>query len=279
MYWQIGRHRLNLKNESLLMGILNVTPDSFSDGGLHATRAAAVAHAGEILQQGAAFIDIGGESTRPGANEVTEEEEERRVLPVLKDILQTYPHALVSIDTRKPALAGKALELGAHIINDITGFRHPEMVDVCRKSDCGMIVMHMQGEPETMQNAPCYEDVTAEVSAFFLERYQSLMEAGIAPERLCFDPGIGFGKTKEHNITLLHDLRKLHTCGCALMMALSRKRFLSTILGSTEEGRSALSTATATVYAHQKGARIHRVHDVRECAQALRLVQAFDEGK
>lgn len=276
MHWQIGRHHLDLTYKSILMGILNVTPDSFSDGGLHDTRQKAVAFAKKLLNDGAVLIDIGGESTRPGSLAVEEEEEIQRVVPVIADIVRLHPEALISVDTRKPGVARAALQAGAVVINDITGFRQQEMIDVCRESDCGLVVMHMQGEPGTMQVAPHYDDVVKEISNFFLARYEELTMAGIDPSRICFDPGIGFGKTVEHNITLLRHLPELDTNGCALMMALSRKKFLSTLLGSLEKGRSPLATAVATTYAHAKGARIHRVHDVVECADALNLVNAFD---
>ncbi len=271
MYWQIGTRRLNLTEHSLVMGILNVTPDSFSDGGLHNAPAQAVQHALNLIEDGADIIDIGGESTRPGAAPVDAREEMARVLPVLEQLKQLRPDILVSIDTMKPETAKAALLAGADIINDVTGFRSPEMIAACRESKCGLIVMHMQGEPRTMQVAPHYDDIIKEVGAFFRDRFDTLTQAGIAAERLCFDPGIGFGKTVGHNVELISRLAELDHCGCALMMALSRKRFLGVLLDSPDDGRAPLATVTATLLSHKKGARVHRVHDVRECKQALYL--------
>lgn len=258
------------------MGILNITPDSFSDGGLFFDVEKAACHAEYLIQSGASIIDIGGESTRPGFDPVSPEEEQQRVLPVIHLLKEKFPHIPLSLDTRNPSTAQAGLEEGVDIINDISGLTSPEMITVCQNSNCGLIVMHMQGEPKTMQAAPRYEDVIREVNDFFRKRFDVLTQAGIQARRICFDPGIGFGKTTAHNIELVSRADKLDTCGCALMMALSRKRFMGEILSSTEDGRLPVSTALATVLSHQKGIRYHRVHDVRDCAVALKLLYALD---
>lgn len=271
MIWKIGCHAISPGKHSLLMGILNITPDSFSDGGKFNSLDSARKHAEDMIHHGAAIIDIGGESTRPGSDSVSPEEEQARVLPVIRLLKASFPDTLLSLDTRNPSTAEAGLAAGIDIINDISGLTSPDMISLCRNSDCGLIVMHMKGEPKTMQEAPHYENVIKEVGEFFLHRKECLAQAGIDPLRICFDPGIGFGKSTEHNITLIRNIETLDSHGCALMMALSRKRVLSELLGDTDSGRLPLSTATATLLCHQKGVRFHRVHDVRECSLALRL--------
>ena len=270
MFWKIGQKVWDLTHKSYVMGILNVTPDSFSDGGCFMQEEQAVAHARQLVDEGALFLDVGGESSRPGAEPVSLEEEKRRVLPVVARLKSEFPRLLLSVDTVKPAVAVAALELGADIINDINGFQDPEMVKVVSASDCGLIVMHKKGEPKTMQEAPHYENVVAEVRAFFEAQYRQLtQEAGIEASRLCFDPGLGFGKSSEHNLALLQGLSALKIGDCALMMALSRKRFLGVLLENASKGREAWVSAQASVFAHRQGARVHRLHDVLEGVQAL----------
>lgn len=271
MTWKIGTHLLAPERESVLMGILNVTPDSFSDGGKFNSLDAALAQAARMIANGAAIIDIGGESTRPGSDAVSPAQEQERVIPVIRNLKKHFPDTLLSLDTRNHSTAAAGLGEGVDIINDISGLTSPEMIEVCRQSDCGLIVMHMKGAPKTMQESPQYDDVVEEVSGFFRDRYHDLTSKGIVAERICFDPGIGFGKTTAHNVELIARLTELDTCGCSFMMALSRKRFLSELLGSLEDGRSPNATAVATLVCHQKGVRFHRVHDVKECAEALRL--------
>ncbi len=255
------------------MGIVNVTPDSFSDGGRHHTVEKAVEHALRLEREGAVILDIGGESTRPGATEVSIDEELMRVLPVVQ-ALRGRTDALISVDTRHTAVAQAVLQAGADIINDVGGLTDVGMAELCAQYRCGVVVMHMQGSPGTMQDKPDYADVLAEVRAWFECRYETLMRQGLRPEQICWDPGIGFGKTLEHNLTLLANMEHLHVAGRPVLLGLSRKRMLGSILGNVEAGKAPLSTAVMTAWAHSRGAQIHRVHDVAECADALKLVNA-----
>lgn len=258
------------------MGILNVTPDSFSDGGLHTTLPAAIEHARTMLQNGAHIIDIGGESTRPGAAPVSPEEEERRTAPVIAALRREFPAALLSIDTRHPSVAAAALAAGADIINDITGLASAEMRALCAAQPCGIVLMHMQGTPQTMQMAPHYTDVVAEVRNFFEERLTLAEQAGIAPTRICLDPGIGFGKTTAHNLALIRHLESLRVAHRPLLMALSRKRFLGEILANPALPKSSpLPTAVMSLLASQNGANLHRVHDVAELQLTLTLLHSI----
>lgn len=257
------------------MGILNLTPDSFSDGGLHTTTDRAIRHARELIRDGAHIIDIGGESTRPGAREVPPAEECARVLPVLTALRSTFPDLLISIDTRHPSTARAALDAGADIINDITGLADPAMRALCAERPCGIILMHMQGTPQTMQNAPQYTDVVAEVREFFRQRLSLAAQSGISPSRICLDPGIGFGKTTAHNLALIRSLSSLRVHNGPLMMALSRKRFLGEILHDPTAARnSELPTVVMSILAAENGADLHRVHAPAPLAQALRLRHA-----
>ncbi|MEG1257705.1 MAG: dihydropteroate synthase [Akkermansia sp.] len=259
------------------MGILNVTPDSFSDGGRYASCSQAVEHALEMQRAGAMIIDVGGESTRPGSQSVPFFNELQRVLPVIREI-RKCSDVIISVDTRKPAVAHAALEAGADIINDVEGMRAKGMAAVCASAGCGVVVMHMQGQPETMQERPHYDDVVGAVRAFFEERYEFLLGKGLKPEQICWDPGIGFGKSLEHNLSLLAHLEDLRVGGRPILLALSRKRMISEILGSQAEGRLPLGTAVLSVLGHQKGAQLHRVHDVKECRHALELAMAVERG-
>ena len=274
MNWFVRRHELNVERGGVLMGIVNVTPDSFSDGGRFYALEEALGHAEELERQGAVILDIGGESTRPGAAEVSADEEVARVLPVVRE-LRKRSEAVISVDTRHAAVAAAVLEAGADVINDISGLSDPGMAELCAEARCGVVVMHMQGRPETMQDAPAYGDVLEEVRRYFEERYDFLLGKGLLPEQVCWDPGIGFGKTLDHNLTLLSNMDQLHVAGRPVLLGLSRKRMLGAILGGTDSGREPLSTAV-TVWGHLHGAQIHRVHDVEESARALRLVQAAE---
>ncbi len=273
--WQVARERWLLPPAGAVMGILNVTPDSFSDGGQYTRVEAAVEHARHMLAAGADMIDIGGESTRPGAAGVAVQEELRRVVPVVQALRAEFPAARLSIDTRHAAVAREALLAGADVVNDITGLVDPAMRRVCAELPCGVIIMHMQGTPGTMQDAPHYDDVVAEVRAFFELRVAAAVAAGIALERICLDPGIGFGKTVEHNVSLICALENLRIHNLPMLMALSRKRFMGALLGDAELARSsALPTVVMSLLAADRGADLHRVHDVAALCQALRLRQA-----
>lgn len=274
--WQLARECWQLPSAGAVMGILNVTPDSFSDGGRYSQVDVAVEHARHMLAAGADMIDIGGESTRPGAAEVAVQEELRRVVPVVQALRAEFPHARLSVDTRHAAVAREALLTGADVVNDITGLADPAMRQVCAELPCGVIIMHMQGTPGTMQNAPHYEDVVAEVRAFFELRVADAVASGIALERICLDPGIGFGKTVEHNVSLIRELESLRVHNLPMLMALSRKRFMGALLGDAELPRvSALPTVVMSLQAADRGADMHRVHDVAELCHALRLRRAM----
>lgn len=275
MNWLVRRHVLNVERGGVLMGIVNVTPDSFSDGGRFNSLERAVLHAKELERQGAVLLDIGGESTRPGAAEVSVEQELERVLPVVTELCRCSD-AVISVDTRHAAVARAVLEAGADVINDVSGLQDEGMAELCAEARCGVVVMHMQGCPETMQDAPVYGDVVREVRAYFEERYDVLLNLGLLPEQICWDPGIGFGKTLEHNLALLSNMDRLHVGGRPVLLGLSRKRMLGTILGGTEEGMAPLGTAVMTVWGHLHGAQIHRVHDVEECSRALQLIRAAE---
>ena len=264
--WQMGGKPLELPQSGALMGILNVTPDSFSDGGAHAAPAAALAHALALAEQGADIIDVGGESTRPGAQEVPPAEEAARVLPVLRAIRRELPRIRLSIDTRHAEVARAALDAGADIVNDITGLRAPGMLELCAQNDSGIVLMHMQGNPATMQDNPQYADVVAQVRDFFEERVQAAEQAGIDPQRICLDPGFGFGKTAAHNMALLEHLEELRVRNLPLMSALSRKRFLKGYFGDSSDPQS---TVSASLLAAAHGADLHRVHDVLPLKRAL----------
>jgi dihydropteroate synthase len=255
-----------------LMGVVNVTPDSFSDGGVHLEPAAAVAAAVRMVDEGAAIVDVGGESTRPGSEGVSLDEELRRVVPVLER-LSGLP---VSIDTAKAEVARRALELGAALVNDVTALRgDARMAEVVAGSDAYLCLMHMRGEPRTMQVDPKYEDVASEVAAFLEERLRFAVAAGIVEERICLDPGIGFGKSVEHNFELVRGLDVLTALGRPVVVGFSRKSSLGRLLGDPHAttGSTAASVAAA-VAAYERGATILRVHDVRAHVEALAVARA-----
>jgi dihydropteroate synthase len=256
-----------------LMGIVNVTPDSFSDGGVHLRPEAAVAAARRMVEEGAAIVDVGGESTRPGAEPVTADEELGRVLPVLEAIAGELP---VSIDTAKADVAQRAIALGAELVNDVTALRGDKaMAGVVADSGAYLCLMHMLGEPRTMQIDPRYDDVVSDVKAFLEERMGLAVAEGIAEERICLDPGIGFGKTVEQNFELIRRLDELAALGRPLVVGFSRKSSLGKILGDPEATTGPLSASiAAAVTAYERGATILRVHDVREHVEALTAAQA-----
>ena len=270
--WQLARECWELPARGAVMGVLNVTPDSFSDGGLRVTVPAALEHARKLHEAGADIIDIGGESTRPGAQEVAVDEELRRVVPFIESIRAEFPTMRLSIDTRHAEVARAALLAGADVVNDITGLADPAMRRVCAEHPCGVVLMHMQGEPGTMQQCPQYTDVVAEVRAFFEQRVQLALDSGIALNRICLDPGIGFGKTTQHNLALIAGLESLRVHNLPMLMALSRKRFLGELVGDAAMARtSPLPTVAMSLQAADRGADMHRVHDVAELLAALRL--------
>lgn len=270
--WQLARECWQLPRLGAVMGILNVTPDSFSDGGLYAGVDAAVAHARQLVADGADIIDIGGESTRPGSCEVPVQEELQRVLPVVQALRAEFPQLRLSIDTRHAEVAQAALLAGADVVNDITGLADPAMRQVCAQHPCGVVLMHMQGTPRTMQLAPHYRDIVAEVRAFFEQRVALAVASGIALQRLCLDPGIGFGKTTEHNVALVRGLEQLRVQNLPILMALSRKRFLGDLLCDAAVAKeSPLPTVVMSLLAADSGADMHRVHDVAALHQALCL--------
>ena len=255
------------------MGILNVTPDSFSDGGIHHEPEAALGRARQMIAEGVDIIDIGGESTRPGAEDVDPREELARTLPVV-EALRSEWDGMISIDTMKAEIAHAAIEAGADIVNDISGLRDPDMVRVCADCGCGVVVMHMQGKPRTMQAKPEYGDVVAEVRRFFEVRMDELTAAGIDQQALCFDPGIGFGKTLEHNLALLRGLRDLQVEDRPLLVGLSRKSFIGRLLDSNALEDRDWPTIALTAWTRESGAMIHRVHEIRPNREALRMVEA-----
>lgn len=255
------------------MGILNVTPDSFSDGGKHAAPGAALEQARRMISDGAEIIDIGGESTRPGAEPVTAEEEMRRTVPVIAALREEWAGG-ISIDTSKPEVARAALAAGADVVNDVTGLRDPEMREICAERKCAVVVMHMRGEPRTMQMAPIYGDVVAEVRGYFRERFAELAAAGISDHAICFDPGIGFGKSLEHNLALLGALESLAPENRPLLLGVSRKSFLGAVTPGTADCRDT-ATAVVTALVRRKNVMLHRVHDVRKNLAALRLAEAI----
>lgn len=254
-----------------IIGILNTTPDSFSDGGRYTSLDQALAQAHHLAHSGAHIIDIGGESTRPGSSEISIDEELQRVIPTIRAVRAALPHQLISVDTRHAPVAQAALQAGAHIINDITGLSNPAMRAVCAASTCGIILMHMQGTPATMQHNPQYHNVTAEVRQFFETRIHQAEQAGISPRRICLDPGIGFGKTTRHNLTLIAQLEATRVRNLPILMALSRKRFLGEIFHNPALAKSSpLPTIALSLIAANHGADLHRVHDPAPLREALR---------
>ncbi len=259
-----------------IMGILNVTPDSFSDGGCFADLDTAVAQADQLIRDGADIIDVGGESTRPFATPVAEEEELERVIPVIKAVRDRYPLIPLSIDTTKAVVAQAALTAGASIINDISALRHdPKMIVVARECDVPLIIMHMQKTPADMQIKPVYNNVVEDVISFLAERIAWLTENGIKENRLIVDPGIGFGKTLEHNIDLLKNLGRLASLHVPILLGHSRKRFLGDLTGINDEKERDLATAVVAALCINKNIAMVRVHDVSATRQALLLAQAL----
>lgn len=275
MIWKTRRGPLDLTHRARVMGILNVTPDSFSDGGAHFGVETALAHARRMIAEGAELIDIGGESTRPGSLPVPVDEEIARTLPVIVPLRNEWD-GLISIDTCKAAVAEAALAAGADIVNDVSGLQaDPAMAGICAASGCGVVVMHMQGTPQTMQAAPHYANVVAEVRDFFKERLATLTAAGIGLESLCFDPGIGFGKSLDHNLALLRGLEEIAVAGRPLLLGVSRKSFIGKLLGTDDLDAREWPTVAITSNARERGVLLHRVHSVRSNVEALRMTEAI----
>lgn len=275
MKWRCLHHLFDLDDRGEIMGIVNTTPDSFSDGGRYASVESALTHARRLIAEGAAIIDIGGESTRPGAAEVDEAEEIARVLPVIEALAAEFPNTALSIDTCKGGVARAAVAAGASIINDVTGFRDAEMVAVAAESGAGLVVMHMQGTPRTMQHAPVYTDLHGEITAFFADRFVALTAAGVSTEAIVFDPGIGFGKKLEHNLAILRELERYTVEGRPILLGVSRKSFIGKILGSDDLDNRHWPTVAITSHAREQGVALHRVHEVKPNLEALRMTEAI----
>jgi len=264
----------------IIMGILNITPDSFSDGGQFLEGGSAVSHALQMAEEGADIIDVGGESTRPGSQRVDAGEQKRRVLPVIAEIRKKLPaHVIISIDTTLPEVADAALDAGAGMINDISAGRDdPEILTLAAERRCPLVLMHMQGTPATMQDNPVYTDVVGEIREFLLERAKAAEAKGVSRENIVIDPGIGFGKTTEHNLQIIAGLKSLVETGYAVLLGASRKRFMGSVCGNTTPRELVGATCATTVIGVCAGVRMFRVHDVKANRQAadiaFRVVQA-----
>jgi dihydropteroate synthase len=273
--WQIGKRVFDVSRHGLIMGVLNVTPDSFSDGGEFLTADKATERGLQMAAEGAHIIDVGGESARPGAEPVTVDEEHRRVIPVIKNLRRKLD-VPISIDTSKADVARAALEAGASIVNDVTGGRgDDQMLPLVAETKSGFIIMHMQGTPRTMQIQPRYTDVVAEISEFFRQQYALAIGLNIDPMAIAFDPGIGFGKTLDHNLELLAQLERLRPHDRALVVGVSRKSFLGKLIGSPEISDRLVPGLALTSLLRARGADVFRVHDVKENVYALRVTEAI----
>jgi dihydropteroate synthase len=277
--WRCRGRELVLGERTLVMGIVNVTPDSFSDGGMFQDAANAVKHGLRLLEEGADLLDVGGESTRPGADPVGTDEERSRVLPVIEHLRREAPEAILSVDTRRAAVARDAIAVGADVVNDIAAGTDPAMFELASGSGAGMVLMHMRGEPKTMQADPRYDDVVAEVRAFLAERIEAAVAAGIARDRLCIDPGIGFGKNLEHNLALLRSIGSFRELGAAVLAGASRKRFIGELSGVDDAADRRDGSLAAAVWCAAQGVDVVRVHDVAPTVQALRVADAIARGR
>ena len=275
MIWKVRGQSLDITHRALLMGIVNVTPDSFSDGGSFLDPLAACKQGLKLVEEGADILDIGGESTRPGSHSVPLEEEIQRVIPVIQRLRQETK-ALISIDTNKAAVAQAAMDAGADIINDITGLRGDEnMPSVVSQSGAGVIIMHMKGTPRTMQVAPAYQDIMSEIGDFFRQSVALALSSGIDPMSIALDPGIGFGKTPEHNRQLLVELGSFAKTGHPILVGASRKSFLGWLAGSSAMDDRFWPGVATTSLCRERGAKIFRVHDVKPHHDALRMTEAI----
>jgi dihydropteroate synthase len=271
--WRCGPHTIDCAERTRVMGVLNVTPDSFSDGGRFFDPEAAVARGVDMAAEGADLLDVGGESTRPGSEAVSEEEERRRVIPVIKRLAAELDIP-ISIDTRKPHVAEAALEAGASIVNDVTAGGDPRTFEVAREAGAGLVLMHMRGEPATMQQLTDYEDVVAEVRDYLAQRVEAAVGEGLDRDLLCVDPGLGFAKTEEQSLRLIREAEALLAIGRPVLVGPSRKSFIGWALDLPVDERVE-GTLAAVVFAVSRGAHIVRVHDVRETARAVRVADAI----
>ena len=272
--WRVGERAFDCSERTLVMGILNVTPDSFSDGGRFLGERAAVDHGVTMAEWGADIIDVGGESTRPGSDPVSAEVEIDRVVPVIARLARHLPGIPISIDTRKAGVAAAALDADATIVNDVSAGADPKVFEVVAERHAAIVLMHMRGDPKTMQDAPVYEDVVAEVHEYLRERIEAAEFAGIDPERIVVDPGIGFGKDLDHNLELLHRIDAFLDLGRPVLVGPSRKRFVGTLL-DLPEGERVEGTAAAVAWSVSRGAHLVRVHDVKEIVRVVRVVDAI----
>ncbi|MHB1135350.1 MAG: dihydropteroate synthase [Coriobacteriia bacterium] len=271
--WRCGHREIPLAR-TLVMGILNVTPDSFSDGGRYAETSSAIERGRELAALGAHIIDVGGESTRPGSDAVTVADELARVVPVVSALAESLDVPM-SVDTRHAEVAAACVASGASIINDISGFNDPAMVEVAASCDAGLVAMHMLGEPKSMQDEPRYADVVAEVCGYLVTRARMLEDAGVAPERIALDPGIGFGKTTAHNLELLRHLEEFISLGYPLLVGASRKRFIGELTGVTTPAERVSGSVAVACWSALHGADIVRVHDVAPTLEALAMFAAL----
>ncbi|HBF34921.1 TPA: dihydropteroate synthase [Candidatus Sumerlaeota bacterium] len=274
--WRCGDQKYLLGKRTLIMGILNVTPDSFSDGGRYYDPEKAVAHALQMVADGADILDIGAESTRPGSEPVSEEEQIRRAIPVIEGIRSSGCKIPISVDTTRAAVMREALAQGASIINDISGLHDdPMLAQLAAETGAGLILMHMQGAPKTMQQAPHYENVTRDVCDFLKESIRIALDAGVSSEQICLDPGIGFGKTLEHNLELINHTEELRALGYPILLGLSRKTFVGKLCGDLPPEERLEGSLSAAVIGVLHGADILRVHDVQATKRAVYVADAF----
>ncbi|HEX7247625.1 MAG TPA: dihydropteroate synthase [Actinomycetota bacterium] len=278
--WRCRDRTFPLGGRTLVMGIVNVTPDSFSDGGMLATTDDAIAHGVQLAAEGADILDVGGESTRPGAEPVPADQELERVVPVIAGLAEAAPtHVALSVDTRRPEVACAALEAGAHIVNDVSAARDPAMFSAVRDAGAGLVLMHMLGDPTTMQTDPRYDDVVSEVRDFLAARIGAAVAAGVPRDRLCVDPGLGFGKTLEHNLALLRAISTFEQLRTPVLVGASRKRFIGELTGVAQPAERVHGTTGANVAALDRGALLFRVHDVRAARQALDVAWAIRQAE
>ncbi len=277
--WRCREHVFPLGERTLVMGIVNVTPDSFSDGGMFDGTDDAVKHGIALVADGADILDVGGESTRPGADPVEPEQEIARVVPTIERLVAETPVTAISVDTRRAEVARAAIEAGAAIVNDVSAAADPGTLPLVRDSGAGLVLMHMQGEPRTMQQHPRYDDVVAEVRDALARRIGAAVAAGITRQHLCVDPGIGFGKELGHNLALLHDIAAFRQLRVPLMVGASRKRFIGQLTGVDDPAERLEGTAGAVAWCAAQGVDIVRVHDVRAMARVVAVVDAIARGE
>ena len=277
--WRCREHVFPLGERTLVMGIVNVTPDSFSDGGMFDGTDDAVKHGIALVADGADILDVGGESTRPGADPVEAEQEIARVVPTIERLVAETPVTAISVDTRRAEVARAAIEAGAAIVNDVSAAADPGTLPLVRDSGAGLVLMHMQGEPRTMQQHPRYDDVVAEVRDALARRIGAAVAAGITRQHLCVDPGIGFGKDLGHNLALLHDIAAFRQLRVPLMVGASRKRFIGQLTGVDDPAERLEGTAGAVAWCAAQGVDIVRVHDVRAMARVVAVVDAIARGE